>query len=83
MIQEIFEEINNLDEERIMQIMRQLIEIDTSVPPGNSYRDYVDALYPYFIELDFSLEEVKVPEELIKQIPYPLEGPRINLIAKK
>lgn len=83
MIQEIFEEINNLDEERIMQIMRKLIEIDTSVPPGKSYREYIDALYPYFIDLKFSLEEVKVPEDLIAKIPYPLEGPRINLVAKK
>jgi len=82
-IQKIFEEVDNLEEKRIMEIMQQLIEINTSVPPGNSYREYVDTLYPYFNELDFSLEEVVIPEVLIQQIPYPLEGPRINLVAKK
>ncbi|MFX1411306.1 MAG: M20 family metallopeptidase, partial [Promethearchaeota archaeon] len=54
-----------------------------SVPPGKSYREYVDAISPYFRELGFLLEEVIIPEELIKQIPYPLEGSRINLVATK
>ncbi len=79
----IFEEVENLDRERIMEIMRDLINIDTTVPPGNSYRKYVNAISPYFKELGYNLEEVNVPEELIKQIPYPLEGQRINLVATK
>ncbi|MFW9899791.1 MAG: M20 family metallopeptidase [Candidatus Thorarchaeota archaeon] len=79
----IFEEVENLDRERIMELMRTLINIDTTVPPGNSYRKYVDTISPYFKNLGYNLEEVIVPEELIKQIPYPLEGPRINLVATK
>ena len=79
----IFEEVKNLDRERIMELMRTLINIDTTVPPGNSYRKYVDTISPYFKYLGYNLEEVIVPEELIKQIPYPLEGPRINLVATK
>jgi len=66
-----------------MEIMKKLIKIDTSVPPGNTYRKYVDTVSPYFIELGFTLEEIIIPEKLIQQIPYPLEGPRINLIATK
>ncbi len=66
-----------------MEIMKKLIKIDTSVPPGNTYRKYVDTISPYFIELGFTLEEIIIPEKLIQQIPYPLEGPRINLIATK
>ena len=66
-----------------MEIMKKLIKIDTSVPPGNTYREYVDVISPYFIELDFTLEEILIPEKLIQQIPYPLEGPRINLVATK
>ena len=82
-LQKIFEDVDNLQEERIMKIMEKLIKIDTSVPPGNSYRKYIDVISPYFIELDFTLEEIIIPEKLIQQIPYPLEGPRINLVATK
>lgn len=66
-----------------MEIMKKVIKIDTSVPPGNTYRKYVDVISPYFIELDFTLEKIIIPEKLIQQIPYPLEGPRINLVATK
>ena len=82
-LNKIYEEVDNLDKERIMDLMRSLICIDTSVPPGNSYRMYVDTISPYFKELKYDLEEVIVPEELINQILLPLEGPRINLVATK
>ena len=82
-LNKIYEEVDNLDKERIMDLMRSLISIDTSVPPGNSYRMYVDTISPYFKELKYDLEEVIVPEELINQILLPLEGPRINLVATK
>ncbi len=75
--------MENLQEERIMEIMKKVIKIDTSVPPGNTYREYVDVISPYFIELDYTLEEIFIPEKLIQQIPYPLKGPRINLVATK
>lgn len=67
-LNKIYEEVDNLDKERIMDLMRSLISIDTSVPPGNSYRMYVDTISPYFKELKYDLEEVIVPEELINQI---------------
>ena len=79
----IFREVENIEKENIMEIMRSLINIDTTTPPGNSYRQYVDTISPYFIDLGFELEEVIIPEDLIKQIPFPLEGPRINLVATK
>lgn len=79
----IFKEVENIEKESIMEIMRSLISIDTTTPPGNSYRQYVDTISPYFIDLGFDLEEIIIPEDLIKQIPFPLEGPRINLVATK
>ena len=79
----IFREVENIDKESIMEIMRSLISIDTTTPPGNSYRQYVDTISPYFLDLGFDLEEIIIPEDLIKQIPFPLEGPRINLVATK
>ena len=47
----IFEEVDNLGRERVMELMRTLININTTVPPGNSYREYVDAISPYFKDL--------------------------------
>ena len=82
-LEKIYQEVENLSREQIMEVMSALINVDTSVPPGNKYREYVDVLKPYFKDLGFQLEEVIVPEELVKKIPYPLEGPRINLVAKK
>ncbi len=82
-IDEIFKEVDNLNKMIIMDIMRTLINIDTSIPPASTYREYVDCISPYFRELDFILEELIVPEVLVKQIPLPLKGPRVNLIATK
>jgi succinyl-diaminopimelate desuccinylase len=82
-IEQIYNAVDNLDREKVMKVMRTFINIDTTVPPGNAYRQYVDALIPFFRNLGYSLEEVVVPEELVKQIPYQLEGPRINLVATK
>lgn len=82
-LEKVFSEVEGLERERIMEVMRALINIDTTVPPGKNYRKYVDTLSPYFNKLGFSLEEVVVPKNLVKQIPYPLEGPRVNLVARK
>ena len=82
-LNEIYEEVDNLNTDKIMDLMRTVIKIDTIVPPGNSYREYVDAITPYFKELEYLIEEVVMPEEFVKQIPYPLEGPRVNVVATK
>ena len=82
-LEQIYNVVDNLDREKVMSVMRTFINIDTTVSPGNAYRQYVDALIPFFRNLGYSLEEVVVPEELVKQIPYSLEGPRINLVATK
>jgi succinyl-diaminopimelate desuccinylase len=82
-LNQIFEAVDRLDKEEIMEIMSKLININTTVPPGNNYREYVDTISPYFKDLGYNLEEVIVPEDLIKEIPFPLEGERINLVATK
>lgn len=82
-LEEIFDAVDNLDREEVMSLMKSLIKIDTSIPPANTYRKYVNTISPFFKDLGYSLEEVIVPEELVKQIPLPLEGPRINLVATK
>ncbi|MFX0056742.1 MAG: M20 family metallopeptidase [Candidatus Hodarchaeota archaeon] len=82
-LEQIYKEVDNLSREEIMEVIQTMINIDTSVPPANTYREYIDAISPYFKALGYLLEEIIVPEELIKQIPYQLEGPRINLVATK
>ncbi len=82
-LEEVYQEVEQLDSEKFMRILKKLISIKTVVPPANNYREYVDAISPYFKDLGFSLEEVVMPEELVKQIPLSLEGPRINLVATK
>lgn len=82
-LNDVFSEVDGLDDEKIMDIIRTLININTTVPPANTYRQYVDAISPYFKDLGFTLEEVTLPEEVVKKIPYPIEGPRVNLVATK
>ncbi|MFX1245510.1 MAG: M20 family metallopeptidase [Promethearchaeota archaeon] len=69
--------------DRIINLLQELIKIPTVVPPGNNYADLVDFLEPQFENLGFTTERVIVPDEHIKAIPYPLEGPRINLVATR
>ncbi|MHA1527333.1 MAG: M20/M25/M40 family metallo-hydrolase, partial [Promethearchaeota archaeon] len=73
-LEEVFEVIDRFDQDRIMDLMKLVIGVDTTAPPGDSYREYVDKISPYFSELGYKLEEEVVPEELVKEIPYPLEG---------
>ena len=82
-IEEIFKEVDNIDSEKIMDLMRTVININTTLPPGKNYREFVDAVKPYFENLGYGTEEVVVPEELIRDDPLGLEGPRINLVATK
>ena len=82
-LEKIFEEVDNLGRDKVMDILTKLIGVDTTVPPGKTYRQYVYLISPYFKELGYELEEVIMPEELVKQIPYPLEGQRVNLVATK
>ncbi len=82
-LEEAFNEVDNLDRNEIMKLISVVINIDTTIPPADTYQELVDAIKPYFEELSYILEEVIVPEELIKEIPFPLNGPRVNLVATK
>lgn len=82
-LEQIYKEVDALKIDKIMDLMHKLIGIPTVVPPGNNYREYVDVITPYFEDLKYSLTEITVPDEIVKEIPYPLEGPRINLVATR
>ncbi|MFX1300676.1 MAG: M20 family metallopeptidase [Promethearchaeota archaeon] len=70
-------------EERIAKLLSELIQVPTVVPPGNNYEEFVDLVEPIFRELGFKTERVMIPEEFTKTIPYPIEGPRVNLVASR
>ena len=70
-------------DDRILEHFRDLISVDTSVPPGLNYDTFVDVVEPKFQALGFSTERVVIPESLIDEIPLPLEGPRVNLVATR
>jgi len=82
-ITKIFEEVDNLDSDTILNVLDDLISIKTVVPPANNYREYVNMIKPYFQQLGFENTEIVQPEDLVEQIPYPLAGPRINLVSQK
>lgn len=71
------------NEEFLVKTLRNLIKVDTSVPPGLNYGHLVDVIEPIFQGFSFKTERVVVPEEKLKQIKLPLEGARVNLVASK
>ncbi|MHA1292260.1 MAG: M20 family metallopeptidase [Promethearchaeota archaeon] len=82
-LEPIFKEVDNLNKDLIMDLMKTVINIDTTIPPGKNYQKFVNKIKPYFKELGYYCEEVIVPEKLIQEIPYPLHGSRVNLVATK
>jgi succinyl-diaminopimelate desuccinylase len=67
----------------IVEMLRTLVQIDTSVPPGRNYDHLVAAVEPDLKKFGFSIERVVIPEDKVRQIPYDLEGDRVNLVARK
>ena len=82
-LESLFEEVEKIDNQTIMHLIDKLCRINTTNPPGNTYREYVDSLRPFFAKLGYNQEEIIIPEELLNQIPYPISGPRINLVASR
>lgn len=62
--------------------LRAIIRIDNSVPPGRNYDCLLDLVEPDFQRAGFQTERVTIPSEVIARIPLPLEGERVNLVAR-
>jgi succinyl-diaminopimelate desuccinylase len=69
--------------ERLVSLLSDLIRFPTVVPPGNNYADIVQYLEPIFQNLGYKTQQVTIPSKEIEKIPYPLEGPRVNLVASR
>ncbi len=70
------------NEAYIVDVLRRLIAIDTTVPPGENYEKLIDQVEPDFKKFGFDTERVVVPEEKVKRNPLTLKGPRTNLVAR-
>lgn len=71
------------NESKLLDRYRTVIGIDTSVPPGLNYDTFIDAVEPDFKRLGFETERVVIPQDRYAHIPLPLEGPRVNLVARR
>ncbi|MEJ2588378.1 MAG: M20/M25/M40 family metallo-hydrolase, partial [Deltaproteobacteria bacterium] len=70
------------NEAYIVDVLRRVIAVDTTVPPGENYDQLIDTVEPEFKKFGFHTERVVMPEEKVKEIPFPLAGPRTNLVAR-
>lgn len=61
-----------------LKILKNLITLDTSVPPGNHYKEALDYLEPFFKECGFQTQQREIP-------PDQAEGRtgRVNLICRR
>jgi succinyl-diaminopimelate desuccinylase len=64
-----------------IECLRGILKVNTVVPPGLNYTELLDYLEPQFQILGLETCRVVVPPEHIAEIPLPLEGPRVNLVA--
>ena len=70
-------------DEQILGHFREVIGVDTIVPPRDSYGALIDVLEPQLQRLGFTTTRVLVPDDFVTAIPLPLEGPRVNLVAMR
>ncbi|MFC1937001.1 M20 family metallopeptidase [Chloroflexota bacterium] len=80
--QEVFTAVEK-NREYLIETLRQIVAVDTSVPPGLNYGRLADVVEPIFRSFSFRTERVIVPEEKLAQIKMPLQGERVNLVASK
>ena len=69
-------------EDRLVERLRAVIGIDNCVPPGENYERFCDLMEPVFQGYDLTTTRVTVPDEKIREIPLPLHGDRVNLVAR-
>ena len=60
------------------KILKDIISIDTSVPPGLNYCEVIDYLQPLFEQLGFETKKIYIPKEYAEG----REG-RVNLICHR
>ncbi|RJP24652.1 MAG: M20 family peptidase [Candidatus Abyssobacteria bacterium SURF_5] len=69
------------EEQYLVDILREMIRIDTSVPPGRNYEKFNDLVEPEFKRFGLKTQRVLVPDDTPKMAAEKLSGPRENLVA--
>ena len=69
------------EEAYLVEKVQQLIRVDTSVPPGNTYTELLDLIEPEFKRFGCETQRVLVPDDKAKMDAFGLSGPRENLVA--
>jgi succinyl-diaminopimelate desuccinylase len=78
----IFESVDQ-QEDKLIDRLRAVIAIDNCVPPGENYDTFADMMEPVFQGFGFDTQRVVVPWEKVQEIPLPLSGERVNLVARR
>ncbi|OLS12605.1 MAG: peptidase M20 [Promethearchaeota archaeon CR_4] len=75
--------VDQFNTHQFVEFLDQLVRINTTVPPGLHYSDFIAIISPRLEALGFALQIVKIPDEFVKQAYPMVEGSRINLVAIK
>jgi succinyl-diaminopimelate desuccinylase len=68
-------------ESYMVEVLSDLIKVDTSVPPGNNYSRLLDVVEPEFKKFGCKTQRVLTPDDKEKMEAQKLSGPRENLVA--
>ena len=67
----------------LVALVREMLSIDTTNPPGREYERMVDYLASHLRPLGFRNQRILVPEAQWGSLPLPLAGPRVNLVSRR
>ncbi len=69
----------------LLDCLKELVRIQTPVPPGEHYGEIVDWLLPVFDDFGFTCERITMPADVYeaRQKSEELRGERVNLLATK
>jgi succinyl-diaminopimelate desuccinylase len=77
---ELFSKIEE-NRDYVIDVLKKIIAVDTTVPPGKNYDRLIDVVEPEFQKFGFSTQRIVVPEDKVRQMPWDLIGERPNLVA--
>lgn len=78
MWEEVLKVIDDMRSE-LVELTREFIQVPTVNPPGERYEEMADLMIRKLSDSGFTVESVRVPEEVLKA--YGLELPRVNVIG--
>ena len=81
-IQDAFRRVEQ-EEDYIVGLLRKLIAVNTSIPPGENYETLLDIVEPELEKYGFENQRVYVPEDKVRAISPNLSGPRANLVSRQ